>query len=130
MLLLAALWVIIGVLASRTRLVRRPGAAAARAAWLGATRPWRARESTLGLLPLDRWLLLGIPAALLVATRAVQTSFLSWTHLAIVLGAWLVFLAVVRLLVRRRSPWPVIAAVGGVIVLLSLIHISEPTRPY
>ena len=120
-LLLAALWVIIGVLASRTRLVRRPGAAAARAAWLGATRPWRARESTLGLLPLDRWLLLGIPAALLVATRAIQTSFLSWTHLAIVLGAWLVFLAVVRLLVRRRSPWPVIAAVGGVIVLRCIV---------
>jgi hypothetical protein len=120
-LLLAALWVVIGVLASRTRLVRRPGAAAARAAWLGATRPWRARESTLGMLPLDRWLLLGIPAALLVATRAVQTSFLSWTHLAIVLGAWLVFLAVVRLLVRRRSPWPVIAAVGGVIVLRCIV---------
>ena len=52
LLLLAGLWVVIGVLASRTRLVRRPGAAAARAAWLGATRPWRARESTLGLLPL------------------------------------------------------------------------------
>ena len=121
LLLLAGLWVVIGVLASRTRLVRRPGAAAARAAWLGATRPWRARESTLGLLPLDRWLLLGIPAALLVATRAVQTSFLSWTHLAVVLGAWLVFLVVVRLLVRRRSPWPVIAAVGGVIVLRCIV---------
>ena len=121
LLVLAGLWVVIGVFASRTRLVRRPGAAAARAAWLGATRPWRARESTLGLLPLDRWLLLGIPAALLVATRAVQTSFLSWTHLAVVLGAWLVFLAVVRLLVRRRSPWPVIAAVGGVIVLRCIV---------
>ena len=34
-----------------------------------------------------------VPAALLVATRAVQTSFLSWTHLAVVLGAWLVFVA-------------------------------------
>lgn len=121
LLLLAALWIVIGVLASRTRLVRRPGAAAARAAWLGATRPWRARESTLGLLPLDRWLLLGIPAALLVGTRAVQTSFLSWTHLAVVLGAWLTFLVVVRLLIRRRSPWPVIAAVGGVIVLRCIV---------
>ncbi|WP_314507926.1 hypothetical protein [uncultured Microbacterium sp.] len=121
LLLLAAVWVVIGVLSSRTSLVRRPGAAAARATWLGATRPWRARESTLGLLSLDKWLLLGIPAALLVATRAVQTSFLSWTHLALVLGAWLVFLVVVRLLVRRRSPWPVIAAVGGVLVLRCIV---------
>ncbi len=90
LLLFAGAWVVIGVLASRTRLVRRPGAAAARATWLSATRPWRARESTLGLLPLDRWLMLGVPAALLVATRAAQTSFLSWTHLAVVLGSWLV----------------------------------------
>jgi hypothetical protein len=121
LLVLAAIWVVIGVLSSRTRLVRRPGAAAARAGWLGATRPWRARESTLGLLPLDRWLLLGVPVALLVATRGVQTSFLSWTHLALVLGAWLVFVLVVRLLVGRRSPWPIIAAVGGVLVLRCIV---------
>ncbi|MDO9063463.1 MAG: hypothetical protein Q7U41_02810 [Microbacterium sp.] len=131
LLLLAVLWIIIGVVASRTRLVRRPGAAAARAAWLATTRPWRARESTLGLLPLDRWLLLGIPAALLVGTRAVQTSFLSWTHLVVVMGAWVVFVLVVRLLLRRRSPWPVIAAVGGVVVLrcvVTLLALSV-TRP-
>ena len=73
------------------------------------------------MLPLDRWLMLGVPAALLVATRAVQTSFLSWTHLAVVLGAWLVFVLVVRLLVGRRSPWPVIAAVGGVVVLRCIV---------
>ena len=121
LLLLAAAWLVIGMLASRTRLVRRPGAAAARASWLASTRPWRARESTLGMLPLDRWLMLGVPAALLVATRAVQTSFLSWAHLVIVLGAWLVFVLVVRLLVRRRSPWPVIAAVGGVVVLRCIV---------
>ena len=121
LLVFAGAWVVIGALASRTRLVRRPGAAAARASWLGATRPWRARESTLGLLPLDRWLMLGVPAALLVATRAVQTSFLSWTHLAVVLGAWLAFVLVVRLLIGRRSPWPVIAAVGGVVVLRCIV---------
>lgn len=121
LLVLAAAWVVIGMLAARTRLVRRPGAAAARASWVASTRPWRARESTLGMLDLDRWLLLIIPAALLVATRAVQTSFLSWTHLAVVLGAWLIFALVVRLLVGRRSPWPVIAAVGGVVVLRCLV---------
>jgi hypothetical protein len=124
LLVLAAAWVVIGMFASRTRLVRRPGAAAARATWLGATRPWRARESTLGLLPLDRWLLLGIPAALLVGTRAVQTSFLSWTHLAVVLGAWLLFALVVRLFVGHRSPWPVIAAVGGVVMLRCILTLA------
>ena len=118
MLVLALFWLVIGMISTRTRLVGRPGAAAARATWLGATRPWRARESTLGMLTLDHWLLIVVPGALLVGTRAVQTSFLSWTHLVIVLGAWVVFLLVIDLLLRRRrSPWPVIAAVGGVIVL-------------
>ena len=121
LLVLAAAWLVIGMIAARTRLVRRPGAAAARASWLASTRPWRARESTLGMLPLDRWLMIGIPAALLVATRGVQTSFLSWAHLAVVLGAWLVFALVVRVLVGRRSPWPVIAAVGGVVVLRCIV---------
>ena len=121
LLLLAAAWVVIGMLAARTRLVRRPGAAAARASWIASTRPWRARESTLGMLELDRWLLLVIPAALLVATRAVQTSFLSWTHLAVVFAAWGIFALVVRLFVGRRSPWPAIAAVGGVIVLRCIV---------
>jgi hypothetical protein len=121
LLVLAAAWVVIGMLAARTRLVRRPGAAAARASWIASTRPWRARESTLGMLDLDRWLLLVIPAALLVATRAVQTSFLSWTHLAVVFAGWAIFALVVRILVGRRSPWPVIAAVGGVIVLRCIV---------
>ncbi len=121
LLVLAAAWLVIGMLAARTRLVRRPGAAAARATWISSTRPWRARESTLGTLELDRWLLLGVPAALLVATRAVQTSFLSWTHLAVVFAGWAIFALVVRLFVGRRSPWPVIAAVGGVVVLRCLV---------
>lgn len=121
LLALAAAWVVIGMLAARTRLVRRPGAAAARASWIASTRPWRARESTLGMLELDRWLLLIVPGALLVATRAVQTSFLSWTHLAVVFAAWAVFALVVRLFVWRRSPWPVIAAVGGVVVFRCIV---------
>ncbi len=121
LLLLAIAWVVIGMLAARTRLVARPGAAAARATWIASTRPWRARESTLGLLELDRWLLLIVPAALLVATRAVQTSFLSWTHVAVTIGAWVVFALVVRLFVWRRSPWPVIAAVGGVVMLRCIL---------
>jgi len=127
LLVLAVAWVVIGQLSARTSLVRRPGAAAARATWIGSTRPWRARESTLGMLELDRWLLLIIPVGLLVGTRVVQTSFTSWSQVAIVIGAWAVFSAVVRLFVWERSPWPVIAAVGGVVMIhciLTLIPLS------
>ncbi|WP_183501127.1 hypothetical protein [Microbacterium invictum] len=121
LLVLALAWVVIGMLAARTRLIRRPGAAAARLTWLASTRPWRARESTLGMYDLDRWLTLIIPAGLLVATRAVQTSLLSWVELVVIVGAWVMFAIVVRLCVRRRSPWPVIAAVGGVVVLRCIV---------
>lgn len=127
LLWLAASWLVIGMVSARTRLVRRPGAAAARASWISSTRPWRARESTLGMLPLDRWLMILVPGALLVATRAVQTSLTGWVHLAAALAGWLVFAGVVRIVVGRRSPWPVIAAVAGVVVMrciLTLIALS------
>ncbi|GAA3764187.1 hypothetical protein GCM10022240_15640 [Microbacterium kribbense] len=131
LLVLSVAWVLIGILSARTSLVRRPGAAAARATWLAATRPWRARESTLGMLTLDRWLLFLVPVALLIATRAVQSSFVGWIRLLAVIGAWTVFALALRIVVRRRSPWPVMAAVGGVIVLrcvLTLIALS-PAGP-
>lgn len=124
LLVLAGLWVLIGMLAARTSLVRRPGAAGARAAWLASTRPWRARESTLGLFAADRWLLLIIPGGLLVATRAVQTRDLGWGHLLLALAGWLAFAAVARLLLWRRSPWPIIAAVGGVVVLRCIVSLA------
>ncbi|WP_243077312.1 hypothetical protein [Microbacterium sp. SS28] len=124
LLVLAIAWLVIGMIATRTRLVRRPGAAAARSTWVASTRPWRARESILGMLPLDRWLLIIVPGALLVATRAVQTSFLSWVHLAVVLGAWILFVVTVDLFLRRRSPLPVIAAVGGAVVLRCIVALA------
>lgn len=124
LLALTIAWIVIGMLSARTRLVRRPGAAAARASWVSSTRPWRAVESMLGMLPIDRVLLVAVPAALLVATRAVQTSPLSWAHLAVVLGAWTVFLGVLLLVVSRRSAWPVIAVVGGVIVLRCTVALT------
>lgn len=116
LLVLAALWLVIGMLAARTRLVRRPGAAAVRSTWLSSTRPWRARESTLGMLPLDRRLTFGVPAALLVGTSVVQASFLALTELVITLLGWGVVAIVLRLLAGRRSPWPVFAAAGGALV--------------
>lgn len=127
LLLLAAMWIAIGAVSAHTRLVGRPGAAAARATWLSATTPWRARESTLGLLPLDRWLIFLVPVALLVATRILQSSATTLVHLILVIGGWTVFALVLRLVVGHRSPWPVIAAVGGVVVVrctLTLVALS------
>ncbi|WP_029145949.1 hypothetical protein [Microbacterium luticocti] len=124
LLALAVAWLLIGIVATRTSLVRRPGAAAARASWLAATRPWRARESTLGMLALDRWLLLFVPVALLVATRAVQSSLGGWLRLVVVVCAWAVFALVLRVVVGVHSPWPVIAAVGGVVVLRCVLTLA------
>ncbi len=126
LLVLAAAWLLIGVLSARTRLVRRPGAAAARATWIAATRPWRASESMLGLSTLDRALIVLVPGALLVGTRAVQTSFLAPVQLAVTLGAWAVFAAVLLLIVRSRgrAAWAVIAAVGGVVVLRCMLVLA------
>lgn len=121
LLVLGAAWVLIGMAAARTSLVRRPGAAAARATWIASTRPWRARESSLGLLPLDRWLMILVPGGLLVATRAVQTPRDGLWGAAVAIAVWLLFAVVVRLLLGRRSPWPVIAAVGGALVLRCVV---------
>lgn len=131
LLILGVFWVVIGMVAARTRLVRRPGAAAARASWIASTRPWRASESSLGLLPLDRWLMIIVPAGLLVTTRVVQTPRDGLWGAALAVIGWLFFAIVVRLLLGRRSPWPIIAAVGGALVLrcilaLAVISLSGP----
>jgi hypothetical protein len=121
LLVLGAVWVGIGMVAARTRLVRRPGAAAARATWIASSRPWRARESSLGLLPLDRWLMIIVPGGVLVATRVVQTPRDGLWSISLAVAGWLVFAVAVRLLLGRRSPWPIIAAVGGTIVLRCVV---------
>lgn len=135
LLLLGAAWVLIGMIAARTRLVRRPGAAAARATWIASTRPWRAGESSLGLLPLDRWLMIVVPGGILVGTRIVQTPSDGLWSAAVAIAGWLVFAFVVRLLLGRRSPWPIIAAVGGALVLrcvvaLAAVALSGPEGPW
>lgn len=122
-LLLTMVWIAIGAIATRTSLVRRPGAAAARATWLAATRPWRARESMLGLLPLDRALMIVVPLALLLVTRLLQVSFLVMLPSLIFIIGWVVFAVGMVLLLRPRSPWPVIAAVGGVLMFLGAVEL-------
>lgn len=121
LLVLGVTWVGIGMVSARTRLVRRPGAAAARATWIASSRPWRARESSLGLLPLDRWLMILVPGGILVATRIVQAPRDGLWSVGLAILGWLVFAVAVRLLLGRRSPWPIIAAVGGAIVLRCVV---------
>lgn len=99
----------------RAAIASRSLGRAAAATWTAATRPWRAGEGLAD--PGARALVVLVPAAVLVATRLVQTSFLSWTHPVLTLGAWGLFAALVLLFARRRSPWPFLAAVGGVVVL-------------
>lgn len=117
LLVLTIAWIVIGMISARTSLVGRPGASAARATWIATFRPWRARESTLGMLQLDRTLMLVIPIGVLTVTRFLQSSGHSVAQLVVTLGGWLVFAVVAELWMQKRSPWALIAAVGGVIVM-------------
>ncbi|GAB3069812.1 hypothetical protein GCM10027053_37580 [Intrasporangium mesophilum] len=90
---------------------------AARALWVAGTRPWRASEVTRGLGRASRVLLVAVPLVALAASRLVQTWFLAPAHIAVVALGWLALAVVLALALRRRDPWPVIAAVGGSVLL-------------
>ena len=101
---------------------------ALRALWTGATRPWRLAR--IGGTPsrVDRVLVWAVPAAAVVASRAVLTSFAAPAHLVPTLGAWLLFAIAVRLLVRG-DPYPLYAAIGGLALLRTvLLTIALSTR--
>ena len=113
--LLALAWIAWGLVADvRARRGRRtPGATAARATWVAATRPWRAAEAVRGLGRRDRVLLVAVPAVAVAASRGIATWFEAPAHLVTVLAAWLVF-GLIATLVLRRAGWPALAALGGV----------------
>jgi hypothetical protein len=116
-------WLAIGAL-GRGR-ISRP---AARALWVAGTRPWRAGEVTEGLTRTDRLLVLGVPVAALAVSRLVQTSLLAPAHVALIAVGWLSLAGVLALVLRGRDPWPVIAAVGGS-VLLRVVLLSAVLAP-
>ena len=120
LLLLSVLWLVAGFF-------RR----APRAMLLAATRPWRATDAVVGLTRLDRALLVAVPAVGLLASRGILTWFDAPAHVFITSLAWVVFAAVLALVVRRRNPWPVIAAVGGAIMLrvILLTAVLSPRGP-
>ncbi len=112
LLVVAAIWLALGIFG------RVP---AARAHWVGATRPWRQAGSELSTV--GKVLLVMVPLALLVATRLVQTSFLAPAQLIVTLGAWALFIAA-TLVLARKAAWPLIATIGGVIVLRCILALG------
>ncbi|MET0974426.1 MAG: hypothetical protein ABWX82_01995 [Leifsonia sp.] len=123
-LVLLVLWLVLGLLAGRRRFTTWPGGAAARAMWLAGTRPWRAADAVAGLTRTSRILLVVVPAAFLVASRGIYSWFDAPSHLLFTGAAWLVFAAAIGLALRTRSPWPVIAAAGGAILLRVLLLLA------
>ncbi|MDI1461535.1 hypothetical protein QEZ54_11180 [Catellatospora sp. KI3] len=100
------------------------GGRAARALWLGATRPWRLADLPTPDSRLDRVLVWAIPALVLVASRAALTWFAAPAHLLVTLGGWLLFALVVRLIVGRRDPFHAWAVIGGVALLRSVLLLA------
>ena len=93
---------------------------ALRALWTGATRPWRLGQD-LAPTRRDRVLVWVIPAAAVVLSRAVFTWFSAPAHLLLVLGAWLLFGVVLRLLVGPVDPFVLAAAIGGLALLRTVL---------
>ena len=115
----------------------RPRSTALRALFVATTRPWRlgqlpvpppgeqpaadAVPSTTAISRADRIVVWALPAAVLVASRLVYTWFAAPAHLVVTLGAWLILALVLRLVVGRRDPFSLWAALGGVVLLRTVI---------
>ncbi|HET7900013.1 MAG TPA: hypothetical protein VFL59_02425 [Candidatus Nanopelagicales bacterium] len=98
-----------------------PGVAALRALWIGATRPWRITTAPAPAGRLDRVLVWLLPALAIVVSRLGYTWFAAPAHLLVTLGAWLLFVLVLRVALRGRDPWLLWAAVGGAAILRTAI---------
>lgn len=133
LLVLVVLSLAYGIAAGTSRAARWPGARAARATWVAATRPWQAAEAVRGLTRLDRVSVIAVPAVALVASRCILTWFAAPAHLVATLGAWAVFAAVALLatLLLGGRVLPVLAAVGGAALLrvALLTAVLIPTGP-
>ncbi|GAA3252482.1 hypothetical protein ACFO1B_45410 [Dactylosporangium siamense] len=122
-----------------------------RALWVGATRPWRLADlsstgsgstgngstgstgstgsgssGSTGSAPTraDRVVVIAVPAVALVASRLVHTWFAAPAHLVVTLGAWLLFAGTARLLIGRRDPFHLWAAIGGVALLRTVLLLA------
>ncbi len=99
----------------------RPRPTALRALFVATTRPWRLAEIPAPTNRTERVVVWALPAAVLVASRLIYTWFAAPAHLVATLGAWLILAAVLRLVVGRRDPFHLWAALGGVVLLRTVI---------
>ncbi|MGY0021166.1 hypothetical protein ACVHNB_19565 [Streptomyces sp. YJ-C3] len=99
---------------------RLPGAAGVRALLTASLRPWQVRTLPEPPGRLDRLVVWMLPGLVLVLSRAVQTWFLAPVHVAVTMGAWVVFAGVLRCAVGRHG-YRLAAAVGGAALLRTLL---------
>ncbi|WP_156044190.1 hypothetical protein [Cellulomonas sp. HZM] len=123
-LLLVLVAVALGLGAWSRGATRFPGHAALRALWNGATRPWRLRPDDLPSGVVDRVLVWAVPAVVLVASRSAYTWFAAPVHLALTLGAWLLFALVACAVLGRRSRFALLATIGGVALLRTVLLLA------
>jgi hypothetical protein len=100
---------------------------AARATWVGATRPWRSPALAGGLSPNQRVLAVAVPTLLVLLARGVQTAFLAPSQLLVTLGATGLFALAAVLLRGRASAWSLAVVLAGVSLLrcmLALVALS------
>ena len=109
LLALLVVWLFLGLLPRGLR--------AARSTLVASTRPWRSTEVVDGLRARDKVLLIAVPVVALVVSRGIQTWFEAPAHVGFSLVSWALFAGALAFALRNRNPWPVIAAVGGAIVL-------------
>ncbi|MFE3518983.1 hypothetical protein [Streptomyces sp. NPDC059166] len=96
-----------------------PGAAGVRALSAAALRPWRVGAPADPPGRLDRAVVWLLPGLVLLASRAVFTWAEAPAHLTVTLGAWAVFVGVLRCAAGRHG-YRLAAAVGGAAVLRTL----------
>jgi hypothetical protein len=111
---------VLAVLAWGSGLLRR-APLAVRALGTATTRPWRLHRLDTAPTRADRILVWTIPAVAVVLSRAILTSFAAPAHLLPVLGAWLLFGLTLRLLAGRRDPFLLLAALGGIAMLRTVL---------
>ena len=96
---------------------------------LGLTRTGRALVRTAATPwrdpgPVSPWLVVALPVAALLWSRLVLTWFLAPSHLLLVGLGWTVLAVVVGVATRRTRSWHVATAVGGAVVLRSLLLLA------
>jgi hypothetical protein len=123
LLLLMLLTLLGGAAVVQRRLPAYPGKAGQRALWLALTQPWNLAQAPAGgridLLLVSLW-----PALLILAGRLVFSSFLSPAYLLLVLLLTAPFVLVLLVLNGGRSRLAMWAAIGGPLLLVTMLPLA------